>query len=1136
MSFFTANRRRRRVHPRMMPIMVCPNCGEENPERARFCLACGTALRAQDSAEQERRTVSILFCDVEGSTSIAERLDPESVRAVMADYFSGMTSVIERHGGTVEKFIGDAIMAVFGFPRLHEDDALRAVRAAAEMRQTLGPLNETLRRERDVSIAVRIGVNTGEVVLGDPSARQMLVTGDAVNVAARLEQAAGVGEVLIGQTTYRLIKDAVVAEGIEPLALKGKSDPVPAWKVERISAEGPGLLRRRRSALVGREREQRLLADTLGRVTREQRCHLFTIFGSAGVGKTRFVNEVIQGAGGDSRVLRGICLSYGEGVALRPLVEMISDAATIAPRDSLDRVAEKIARKVSSIGCEDSVARSLTRLFGSAGATASPEETFWAVRKLFEGLARLRPLALYFDDLHWGEPALLDLIDQVAEWSRDVPMLIVCAARPELLERRPDWGGGKLNAVSLQLSALTPEESHRLVENLAGGSDLTDDLKTKLVGVTAGQPLFIEEMVAMLADETDTGRDVRTLEARGAPLPVPETIHSLLAARIDQLPVEERHLLQAAAVIGVVFKLTFLEALATGSAEAINARLAAVCSKDLLREDSSRLGAGDSFSFRQSLMRDAAYQSIPKERRAELHERIAHELEREPPTPGVDIDDLLAHHLEAAYRCRTELRPGDEYARTLARKAIGHLASACTEAVVSLDAGRVHDLLQRALSLMAGTPFYSGHDGSQVASTLGRAAMMLGEWGSVITLLTPLVEGRSPEIWRDLGVALCKFNRNDTNGPGYRRGQHLLEDACAASPKNADALASLAGTWKGIDDSAAYALYRAAVEADPSDPYAVGNLLEYEISQRGDLSVVRRNLTMSGDVIARCRAQADARENLPWAFYDIGKFSVLLERGYESIAAYAKAVQLSTARFMIETSLQSLERLSLVAGEVLLDLGPARWFLQLATVADQTGVPFDGEGISAMSASEIKGPVTVIAGGTHPDVEERMSAYGDLLLGAFKRYEGTVISGGTASGVSGLAGNLGASYPDAIRTIGYVPVTSPGGIGEDSDTHRFRELRTTEGDDFSFLQPLQYWNDIMASGIHPSKVKIIGIGGGTISAAEYRIALALGASVAVVTGSGRAAEELVEDRDWRTSPNLVELSPEAESVEAFVMS
>ncbi|MEA2510176.1 MAG: hypothetical protein QOG21_2258, partial [Actinomycetota bacterium] len=495
-------------------MMVCPNCGEENPERASFCLACGSVLRAQDSAEQERRIVSILFCDVAGSTSTAERLDPESVRAVMADYFSAMTSVIERHGGTVEKFIGDAIMAVFGFPRLHEDDALRAVRAAVEMLQALGPLNETLHREREVSIAVRIGVNTGEVVIGDPSARQVLVTGDAVNVAARLEQAAGTGEILIGQTTYGLIRDAVVAEAVEPLALKGKSDPIPAWKVDRISAEGPGLLRRGRSPLVGREREQRLLADTLGRVTREQRCHLFTIFGSAGVGKTRFVNEVIEGASGDSWVLRGSCLSYGEGVAFRPLVEMISDAASITPQDSLDRVTGKIASLVSSIGSEVSITESLTRLFDPAAATGTPEETFWAVRKLFEALARRRPLALFFDDLHWGEPALLDLIDQVAEWSRDVPMLIVCAARPELLERRPGWGGGKLNAVSFQLSALTAEESHLLVDNLAGESGLIDDLRTKLVRVTAGQPLFIEEMVAMVADETNTTKDVRILGAR----------------------------------------------------------------------------------------------------------------------------------------------------------------------------------------------------------------------------------------------------------------------------------------------------------------------------------------------------------------------------------------------------------------------------------------------------------------------------------------------------------------------------------------------------------------------------------------------------------------------------------------------
>jgi hypothetical protein len=872
-----------------------------------------------------------------------------------------------------------------------------------------------------------------------------------------------------------------------------------------------------------------LLTDTFERVAREKRCHLVTIFGSAGVGKSRLVNEVMQ-VSGERQVLRGNCLSYGEGVAFRPLVGMISHAATITPQDPTSLVTVKMEALVSSIGCESSVVSPLTRLFGLTDGTGTPDETFWAVRRLFEALARRHPLALFFDDLHWGEPALLDLIDQLAEWSRDVAMLIVCAARPELLERRPGWGGGKLNAISLLLSALTPDQAKRLVTNLGGDDYLTGDVRTKLVSITAGQPLFIEEMLAMFVDGSAVPRGA------GAELPVPETIHSLMAARIDQLPPEERRLLQAAAVIGAVFNAALLGSLVDDTPEDVQKHLAALCAKDLLREDSSRLGAGDSLAFRQSLMREAAYNSVPKELRSELHERIARELEREPAETGVDLDDLLAHHLEAAYRCRTELRPGDEHARELAREALSLLASACTHAVESPDADRARQLLQRADSLLARSPLDLEEDNSELAGALGRTAIMLGEWASAIDVLTPFVDGGQPEISRDLGVALCKLYRPEPSSREYRRGQSLLEAACAASPKDADALASLAGTWKGVDDSMAHALYRRAVAADRSDPYAVGNLLEYEISERRDLSIVKQNPALTEDVIARCRAQAEAGENLPWAFFDIGKFSILLDRAYESIAAYAKAVQLSTARFMIETSLRSLERLSLAAGEALGDIGSAIWLLEIAAVAEPTGVLLDGDRISASPTGAVEGPVTIIAGGTDSDVEERMSGYGDLLLGAFKRYEGTIVSGGTTDGISHLAGDLGEGYPDLIRTIGYVPETSPPGVSVDVDERRFRELRITQGDDFTFVQPLQYWTDILASGIHPSKVKIIGIGGGSISAAEYRIALALGASVAVLTGSGRAVDDLLRDRDWMTSPNLIELPPGPERLEAFVMS
>jgi hypothetical protein len=534
-------------------------------------------------------------------------------------------------------------------------------------------------------------------------------------------------------------------------------------------------------------------------------------------------------------------------------------------------------------------------------------------------------------------------------------------------------------------------------------------------------------------------------------------------------------------------------------------------------------------------MREAAYDSVPKEIRAQLHEEIARWLERESPEPGVDTDDLLAYHLEAAYRCRAELRPSDEHARTLAREAAGHVSLACTRAVQSADADRARELLGRAQPLMAGASFRPDSEGVKVAAALGRAAIMVGAWGSAMDLLAPFVEQGPPEISRDLGVALCKLHGSEPHGPEYLRGQGLLEAACAASPTDADALASLAGTWKGIDEAAAHRLYRQAVAADPSDPYAWGNMLEYEISSRGDLSAVRAEPSVTEAAINRCRAQADAGANLPWAFYDIGKFSLLLDRPYESLAAYARAVQLSTAPFMIETSLASLERLEVVR-DALEGLGAATRFLLLATAAGSPGPAPDREEVIAAASGAVAGPVVVVVGGTSSRVEERMSHYGDALLEAFARYEGTVISGGTTNGISHLAGNVGERYARTIHTVGYIPQSPPEGVAFDTDERRFQELRSTDGIDFTFLQPLQYWTDVIASGIDPSQVKVIGIGGGTISAVEYRIALGLGAQVGIITDSGRAADELLQDRDWITAPNLIALEPESEALASFLMA
>ncbi|MGH2995201.1 MAG: adenylate/guanylate cyclase domain-containing protein, partial [Gaiellaceae bacterium] len=459
-------------------------------------------------AREARKTVTVVFSDVTGSTSLGEQLDPEALRRVMERYFEEMRTVLERHGGTVEKFIGDAVMAVFGIPELHEDDALRAVRAADEMRETLAALNEELERERGVTIAVRTGVNTGEVVSGEPGGGQFFATGDAVNVAARLEQAAAPGEILLGDQTRRLVKDAVELEAVDPLALKGKTDAVEAWRLLGLLEGAPGFARRLDAPLVGR-------ADELDRLCREYErardgpaCGLCTVLGAAGVGKSRLASELAESVEGEATVLVGRCLSYGEGITYWPLAEIVSDLRRRPETAAL--VDERVAAAV-----------------GLADAPSSTEETFYAVRKLFETLAEERPLVVVLDDVHWAEPTLLDLVEHVVDWSSHAPIFFLALARPDLLDSRPSWAAARENATHLRLEPLGAAESEALIGNLAG-ANVTEALRQRVAEAAEGNPLFLEQMVALLIEDGHHNGE--------GELAVPPTIQALLSARLDRLP------------------------------------------------------------------------------------------------------------------------------------------------------------------------------------------------------------------------------------------------------------------------------------------------------------------------------------------------------------------------------------------------------------------------------------------------------------------------------------------------------------------------------------------------------------------------------------------------------------------------
>jgi class 3 adenylate cyclase/tetratricopeptide (TPR) repeat protein len=654
-------------------VRVCVACGRENPPDARFCNECGAALAAVAASRQQRKTVSVLFCDVTGSTALGERLDPESFRQVMRRYFDAARGVIERHGGTVEKFIGDAVMAVFGVPVLHEDDALRAVRAAAGLLEEIAILNERLEADFGAAVSVRTGVNTGQVVTGTG---EQLATGDAVNLAARLEQAAAPGEIVIGPQTWRLVRHAVEAEPLEPLQLRGKSQPVIAYRLVQIHGDARPGVRRVSAPLVGRHSQLRILRDAFARVVEERSCGLFTMLGMAGVGKSRLTAEFLHGI--DARVVTGSCLSYGQGIAYWPVVSMV--------KQLLDT--EHGCPRAAGLMADDAqVAAAIKVLFGEQASVTSPPDIAWAVRKLFERSAELAPLVVVIDDLHWGEPVLFDLIEHIADFSRGAPVFVVCLARPELLDSRPGWGGGKLNATNLLLEPLKPAEAALLIDQLLPADiDIDAGLRQRVQAAAGGNPLFVEEMLALLR------------ESGSGDLVVPPTVQALLAARLDQLAPGERTVLQYGSVEGQSFHRGTVQVMAPEETD-VPGQLMTLVRKDLVRPDRAVLPGEDAFRFRHLLIRDAAYQALSKGDRAELHERFARWLE-DRGADLVELHEIVGYHLEQAFRYRCELGPADEKARLLSAHAERHLDAAGRRAMDRGDMGAAVGLLERAESLL----------------------------------------------------------------------------------------------------------------------------------------------------------------------------------------------------------------------------------------------------------------------------------------------------------------------------------------------------------------------------------------------------------------------------------------------------
>jgi class 3 adenylate cyclase/tetratricopeptide (TPR) repeat protein len=610
----------------------CSTCGFESERPFRFCPECGAEQAAATPSREQRKTVTVLFCDLTGSTALGETLDPERLRALLARYFERMKAIVERHGGTVEKFIGDAVMAVFGVPVVHEDDALRAVRSAVEMRDALP----------DLGLQGRIGVMTGEVVTGT---EERLATGDAVNVAARLEQAAQPGEVLIGQPTLALVRDAAEVEPVDPLELKGKAEPVPAYRLLRVR-DGPE--RRHGARFVGRDHELAILREAWERVEKERRCELVTVIGDAGVGKSRLASELLGSI--EATVVQGRCPPYGEGITYWPVVEVLKQLDVSPP--------------------EEAAVVAIRSLLGESGAAASSEEIAWAFRKTLEHAAAEGPLAVVFDDIQWGEQTFHDLIEHVALLSSDASILLLCMARPELSGGRPSW------PVTLRLEPLPDEDVEELIAERVPG-----DLRTKIARAAGGNPLFIEEMLAMAGD--GNGEVV-----------VPPTLQALLAARLDQLEPAERSVLERGAIEGEIFHRGAVQALAAAETQ-VTPHLATLVRKELITPHRPQLAGEDGFRFRHILIRDAAYDVLPKAKRADLHERFASWLERHG-TELVELDEILGYHLEQACRYRAELGMPDDQQAAAARR---RLTTAGFRANLRQDYGAAVSLFERAAAL-----------------------------------------------------------------------------------------------------------------------------------------------------------------------------------------------------------------------------------------------------------------------------------------------------------------------------------------------------------------------------------------------------------------------------------------------------
>jgi class 3 adenylate cyclase/tetratricopeptide (TPR) repeat protein len=698
-------------------MVTCSNCGQENPEGFRFCGRCGALLgEAEATSHEERKVVSVLFCDLVGFTARSEKADPEDVRATLRTYHDRVRREIERRGGTLEKFIGDAVMAVFGAPTGHEDDAERAVRTGLAILEAIADLNED---RPDLGLSVRIGVNTGEAVVtlgANPTQGEAMVAGDVVNTAARLQSAAPPDAVVVGALTERITRDHIDYEPLEPVMAKGKAEPVALFRaVQARGRYGVDVEQRTRSPFIGRTRELDLLLHTFERAVEESSLQLVTITGEPGVGKSRLLWELKTRMDDDPSLTvywrQGRCLPYGEGITFWALGEIVKGLAGILESDGPDQAAEKLDASLRAF-VEDHTEHEWLRgglrpLLGMGSAeagvqAADREESYAAWRRYLESAAARHPLVLVFEDLHWADPALIGFVDHLVDWSTGVPVTVICTARPELYERHPGWAGGKRNSSTIALSPLSEEETARLLAGLLEQAVLPAELQASLLERAGGNPLYAEEFVRMLRDRGALELHGRALRLAPGVAPeaieLPDSIQAIISARLDTLSPERKSLLQDASVLGKVFWSGAVASMSGADDRTVRDGLHELARKELVRPmRTSSVKDQSEYAFWHALVRDVAYGQIPRADRARRHREAASWIERMAGDRVEDQAELLVHHYEQALQLSAAAGAADEATRAHLAEQLVRFLDLAGDKAARLDLVAAWTFYRRAL-------------------------------------------------------------------------------------------------------------------------------------------------------------------------------------------------------------------------------------------------------------------------------------------------------------------------------------------------------------------------------------------------------------------------------------------------------